>query len=303
MAEAREGNLARVTLVGAPVLEEIDRLPSLPRAVIEVLRLTADPRSRAREVADAIGQDPALTARVLRLVNSAWFGFSAPIATAHHAVVILGFETVRALAVGVAALRTARASGAAAAPLDEYWRHSAAVASCARDIARTALPAASWGEAFTAGLLHDVGHLVLASVAPKALRWVLECGRRHARPLPRLEREILGLDHAELGAYAAERWGLPEVLVSAIRHHHDPRKAEEYRDIVAAVHLANIVAHSAGVSGVDANAETAVDEAAWVALSSVHTPLGPHDLARFAGALAQQAPAVSGLATALARSA
>lgn len=286
-------------LPGLPILAEIERLPTISPVVAEVLRLTSSDMAHAADVATAISRDPALTARVLRLVNSAYFGFSTSVATVYHAVIILGFEAVRSLTVAVAAVDAAsHARKEIGVSLEDYWYHAAAVASSSRDVARSALPC-SWGEAFTAGLLHDIGHLILASCVPQAYREVMAATQGRGRPIAKVEQEILGADHTEIGALVARRWNLPELLVSAIRHHHDPGLAEDYREVVAAVHVANVVAHTTGAPGLDASYTPVVSQDAWQILGVHRTGAGPHETARFASYLAHQAASVRSLASAL----
>lgn len=289
----------RRQLPSIPILAEIDRLPSISPVVSEVLRLTSSDMAHAADVATAISRDPALTARVLRLVNSAYFGFSTSVATVYHAVIILGFEAVRSLTVAVAAVdAAAQARKELGSALDDYWYHAAAVASSSRDVARSALPC-SWGEAFTAGLLHDIGHLIMASAAPRAYKEVIAATHGRGRPIAKVEMELLGADHTEIGALVAERWNLPALLVAAIRYHHDPGAAEEHREVAAAVHVANVVAHSTGAPGLDASYTPAATAEAWQILGMHRAGAGPHETARFASYLAHQAASVRSLAAAL----
>ena len=166
---------------------------------------------------DVIEHDQALTGKMLRLANSAFFGQSRRVATIPRAVVLLGFSTVRNLALSVK-VWDALGSGVARAQLEELWTHAVAVGVAAKTLAAR-LRAGDPDEAFTAGLMHDVGRLVLA-MRFRDEYWRAVGGTAESEPIERIESATFGVDHAEVGGWMLEAWSLPPGIVEAVREHH-----------------------------------------------------------------------------------
>jgi putative nucleotidyltransferase with HDIG domain len=187
-----------------------------------------------------------LTSKILKLVNSAYYGLPRRISTLTEAVAILGMETVRTLAIGVSAFRTfGQGSGVRGLSAVKVLQHSVACAAAAKIIARkTGFPMAE--QAFLAGLLHDIGKLVMLNFLKDEYTVIVEKTNTEEINLIRAETEILGIDHAQLGKMLAEKWNLPDVLKEPIAGHHKPRPGAEHLMISQIVHLANAVAVSAG---------------------------------------------------------
>jgi putative nucleotidyltransferase with HDIG domain len=196
-------------------------LPPAPRTLGAVWQVLEDDSSSATALADVLQQDPALAAKVLRLANSAYFGLPRPVAEVRAACVILGFGTVRAIAVGVMALDALSRRVEAVLDLGAFWRHSVGVATAAQALARRA-GLEDTGAAFCAGVLHDVGKLVLATIAPDRYR---RLGAQGAASSTEAETAVFGADHAEAGAWLGARWHFPAPLLEAIRTHHQPASA------------------------------------------------------------------------------
>jgi len=206
-----------VTPTDVTALVDLSRLPVLPSAVTEVLRLTESATSSAGAVAQAVQQDPVLAARVLRIANSGYFNFHSSVSGVQQAVTLMGLDLVRSVVVGAAISRLLRPDHTVPGfSLQRFWRHSAMTASGSRGIAQTT-PTRGRDDAFTAGLLHDIGALVLACSQPEAYASVLQEGRLSGRPLAWVERRQLGTDHAEVGGVVARHWHLPPALVDVIR--------------------------------------------------------------------------------------
>ena len=235
-------------------VEAADRLLAMPQVVFEVSRLLEDDESTQRQIADALGRDPGLVAQVLRMANSPAYAPARAVDSVERAVTLLGRGTLQRLVIAGAVTRSMSSlPEQERLPLETFWRHSAYCAVIARQLARTVAPREAEA-VFLAGLLHDLGKLLLFSQSPEAAhRAFLASLDTASGPTPQAaEREQMGFDHARLGGALAERWGLPEVLVEGIAWHHDPASAsEEYRRAVALVHLANTGAHLAEIDSRD----------------------------------------------------
>lgn len=206
-------------------IDEIRSLASPPVSLDRILRLASDPEAGAEELAEAIRPDPAVTARVLRLANSAYFGFSRQVSAIDEAVMVVGFRNVRNVA-ACAVVAPIFARDGAGIDLTALWRHSCAVAEASRLVALH--QSAADGPAYVAGLLHDLGQTVLSTILGEEYARLVEKSAEGGA-LVEIETKALGVDHAWAGSTLARRWKLPSRLVSAIEHHHD-ESGEARRD-------------------------------------------------------------------------
>lgn len=190
------------------LLEALCELPGSPNAALQVMRLCDDPNTDTGKVADAVQADPILTARLLRMANSAYFGLSRRVATARNAIVVVGFSTVRSVA-ALAAGGLTRSS----VP-EHFWSHSAWVAVAASHLASHT--GARAPEAFSAGLLHDLGEALFHQVDPAAAQRTRSSDDRLAA-----EIDEFGLSHSEAGRMVLEAWQFPSEFASAVARHHD----------------------------------------------------------------------------------
>lgn len=227
-------------------LEGIDQIPTLPAVLVQVWELTHQESASAADVGRVLSGDPGLVGSVLRLANSAYFGFPRKVSTVTQAIVVLGFETVKALALGASVFGAlGRRNGTI--DTDAFFRHSLATGLAARLLVERRAPK-DGAAAFCGGILHDLGKLVLAEFLPDC-RSALETALQKAMPYEEAEREAAGLTHNEIGQWFAERWNFPVELAAAIRWHHDPEEATEGVECAAAVHLGDVVAHRCGAAG------------------------------------------------------
>ncbi len=204
------------------LLTGISSLPPLPASLRRLCELAEDLNSDIMEMVAVISQDQALTTRLLRVTNSAFYGLSRQVKTVRQAVVVLGFREVRNLAIGVALTGLKLGTGPDS-PLDRslFWRHSLAVGCTARMFELHPLSSQSQAdEAFIAGLTHDVGKLIFAEYMPEEYRHILKSAKADLGTLHLLETESFGMNHADLGARLAEHWKLPDSLCRIIAGHH-----------------------------------------------------------------------------------
>jgi putative nucleotidyltransferase with HDIG domain len=192
-------------------------LPTIPTVLAQILRLVDREGASGKELVEVIEHDQALTGKMLRLANSAFFGQSRRVATIPRAVVLLGFSTVRNLALGVK-VWDALSSGISRVRLEELWAHAVTVAVATKELV-VRLRAGDPDEAFTAGLLHDIGRLVLA-MRFREQYWEVTGGGTESEPVESIESSSFGVDHAEVGGWMLEAWSLPPGIVEAVRNHH-----------------------------------------------------------------------------------
>lgn len=198
----------------------IDQLPSLPLVVQRILHILQRDEATTREVAEVINLDPALAARLLKLVNSALYALQDPVTTVHHAVTITGFTEVRNLALAVKLMDSFPEADNEVLDRTMYWEHSLACALCAKGIASVVSPATS-EEAFLGGLLHDMGKLVLSVYFGEQWRKALEAAEAQSRSPLEVEAEVIGAPHTVVGQMLAHHWRLPRLHEMAIGHHHE----------------------------------------------------------------------------------
>ena len=208
------------------ILRQVDSLPTLPAVAVQVLQVAGSEAASVKDVCRTIEADPGLAARILRLTHRADSGISGDVTTLDRAIVLLGFDAVRCAVLAVSVYATFGPAGDdAAAFATNYWKHSVAVGSCAELLAVEL--AANWGrdagvqpgEAFLAGLLHDIGKLALDLTVPKSFAKVIEAADLLRGNIADVERSILGVDHQVVGKRLAELWQLPAVLRDAIWLH------------------------------------------------------------------------------------
>lgn len=251
------GAVDPIELVAAQV-----RLVSLPEVVTRVCELIADPRTSASDIGQVIGQDPALTARLLRVVNSPFYGFPSSIDTVSRAVTVVGTTELLDLVLAASVVRLFPGIPPELVDMDAFWRHSAYAGVVARVLAaRRRMP--NIERYFVAGLIHDIGSLVLYRAVPEQAAQALALARERELPLHLAEREIMGCDHAAVGAELMHAWNMPPVLEEAVGCHHEPQRAHAFPQETAIVHLADVI--SGALETPDAGSEQIppLDPEAW----------------------------------------
>lgn len=202
-------------------LQKEQQLPSLPAAAIQVLRLAQRDDASAEDIAAVIERDPALTARLLKVVNSSLFRVSRNVTSVRQAVVILGLRSVKVLTLGFSVIGAMKSDAEGTFDYRQFWRRSLTLAAAGRQLSRRTSPVLA-DESFVAGLLADLGILAAFRGAPREYAPVLELARQSGRPLWEVELDVLGVHHGVIGATLLRRWGIPDLLCHAVEHHHDP---------------------------------------------------------------------------------
>ena len=227
--------------------------PSLPSlsTINSALKelLNADHRYTA-QISEIIRRDPSLTARLLRLVNSVFYGLTTPVNSIEEAVFYLGVRQIRQLSMVTPIIEDfQKLAGKSDFQWREFWRHCIGTAILTREIISHVGAPADDGD-YVAGLIHDVGKIAMASAYPTHFAEIRE--RMSANPeldLVEVEREVLGIDHAELGSMYLKNNNLPELLIEAARWHHEPENAKQEPQIIAAVQIADLVIRQASIGG------------------------------------------------------
>lgn len=207
------------------LLEKLHDIPTLPIVASKVTELINNPNSSSADIANVLKKDQVLTAKVLKLINSPYYGIPGEVTDVQRALAFLGFNTLAQLVLGLSVFSLFPAEGDDEFPLLEFWRHALATAVCAEVIAkRVKYPKPE--ECFTCGLLHDIGKIVMHQIANDMLLNVVRHAKEHKKSFVEAESDLDVPGHAFLGEYIAAKWGLPQVIRSAIRYHHlDVRQA------------------------------------------------------------------------------
>ena len=225
------------------LIDQIDTLPPAPTVYLELNQALANDNASAATVAAIIGQDPSLASEILKVVNSALFGLRREITSIAEAVALLGFAMVRNLALSVAVYRSVSGTHRRRAlQIEKLQQHALNTARLASGMAPNRVLA---DEFYLAGLLHDVGKLVFTTLRPEFLEQVDAEAQSSNRPRHEVERDLGGgVTHTEAGAYLLHAWGLPYAIIEAAAFHHQPERVPQTAfDALAAVHIANRLAH------------------------------------------------------------
>lgn len=227
------------------LVARMDRLPTIPSLYTQMIETLQSPEVALEDVARIVQRDPGMTAKILKLVNSAFFGLSWPVASPAEAISHLGIETVKSLVLSLQVFSQYQLVRSGGISVNDVWTHSLRTAEAAREFARYEnLPAKELDEAFVGGLLHDVGKLVLACNCAADYEKVCRLAQTESTPLLEAERQIFACTHADVGGYLLGLWGLPVPVVEALSFHHAPALSlNEHFSPLAAIHAANALVH------------------------------------------------------------
>lgn len=245
------------------LVRNLQALPSLPAVVMELLGDIDQEDVDISVLARKVSHDQALTAKTLRLANSSLWGLQVKVTTIQQAITFLGFQTTRNLITAAAMTGVFREEQCAGFDDKAFWRHSIATAACCKVIARRVRLNQDY--AFTAGLLHDIGRLVLVSTFPKQYEAAMAYRAAHDCTVLEAERAVMKLDHVVAGATLAEHWHFSDTMQMAITYHHEPNVPGAGL-LAAIVHVANAIVHGLDLGGEDDELAPAVSATAWNAL-------------------------------------
>ncbi len=237
--------MSKITL--AKLLVKVKDMPPLPQSITQILELTRNPKSSVQDLAKVIERDPKLAANILRLANVSYYGFSREISTISYAIVCLGLDTVKSIALNSSAQEMLN-DEISAYVLEKgmLWQYSICCATCARIIAKRIRFKES-EEAYIAGLLLDIGKIILSSYAEEYFIQIIEKSKSNRVPFDRTEQEVLGFDHSQIGWRIIKKWNLPRSLVEAVKYHHRPDKAKTHKKLTYIVHLADAISCMLGI--------------------------------------------------------
>jgi len=219
-------------------LKKLEGLPTLPPIVQRLNLMIEDEKTSIHQIANLIEKDQVITSKILRLANSAFYGFPKKVSTVQNALILLGINVVKVLIITSSIFEIIYKEDVG------LWEHSIGVAACSKILAEK-VGLKEPQEVATAGLLHDLGIIIQKVSFKEEYEKILELTKNGKDPL-QAEKEILGIDHAEMGSFIMKTWNLPDRLVEAVDAHHEFEKAKEFKKEAAIVHLSDILIHVRG---------------------------------------------------------
>ena len=253
-----------MTITSRDLITDISGLVTLPDVYLHINRIVEDPDCTMGDIAKAVSKDPSFTVRLLQIANSALYHFPSTVDTVAKAVSILGTSQIRSLALSMSAVHSFDGLPNELVSMENFWMHSLLCGLVAKHLAQEA-KRCDPDTLFTAGLLHDIGELVIFNRLPaqskEALLLVLD--GPDELPVHEAEQQVMGLDHSEVGGELARKWQLPPVLEECIAYHHNIRGAKLFPRETAMIHIANIVAQMAELNSMDPFNVQPIDPLAW----------------------------------------
>lgn len=220
------------------LLSGIRNLPSVPFIMVEVSKMLDNPRTGASDLGKLISKDQAMVAKILSVANSPLYGLPRRVSTIEFAIVILGFDHIKNIVIALSMMEAFKSKEDKNWNRRSFWLHSLITASAAKRIADD-LGFRKSGEAFTCGLLHDLGISVIQRYFYESFKEIISLVDEQQIRFINAELKVLGISHQEIGQYLIEKWNLPSSLGEAILYHHNPSEAENEREMAAIVHLAD----------------------------------------------------------------
>ncbi len=253
-----------MTTTPEEIAGNITELKSFPDVAFRINEALSDENSSAADIGALIEPDPALSVALLRIANSAFYSIGGTVSSVERAVTVVGLREVRDLAFGICANTTFKGIPNDLITVEDFWKHSLYCAAASQSLGRK-VKACAGESLFTAGLLHDIGHLAMFNQNPELSKEALQLSLDENDGLsPYLsERKVFGFDHMAVGAELARQWRLPVRLRECIEFHHEPFASDETTDAVLVIHLANSIAVLAELDSHDLNDAPPIDQRAF----------------------------------------
>lgn len=256
------------------VVNQIQSLPSLPQVVQKVIAMVENPGISSAELAKTIGMDAALVSKILKVVNSAYYGLPRKISTLTQAIVILGFNTIKNIVLTASVFTVFEGNGNSNRfDRKKFWEHSIGCAIACKVLSkriRLGLPE----EAFVAGLIHDVGKIVLDQFLHEEFEKVLDVVEDKNISFRLAEKHVLGVDHTQVGEWLCDKWRFPRQMQESVEFHHSPLSAKIHKKMVAIVHLSNSISKLEGMGHSGDNQPPEIIAKSWEMLSIPEEEIG-----------------------------
>ncbi len=248
------------------IIRKIEDLPTLPRTVLRITELVNNPRTSAQDLAGVVVDDQVLTARLLRLVNSSFYGFPRKVSTVTGAIVLLGFDAIRNLLLTTSILELfSNKKRKTGFNREKLWDHSIGCAVGAKIIG-SYFKYERIEELFVSGILHDIGKIVEMLFLPKDFAQIVSIVEKENILLFSAEERVLGYTHADIGRLLAQRWSLPAKIEAVIANHHQPDAADGFMLEAAIIHLADILCRALDIGSGGDNRIPPLNKSAWEVL-------------------------------------
>ncbi|MDQ5985268.1 MAG: hypothetical protein CSYNP_00976 [Syntrophus sp. SKADARSKE-3] len=243
------------------LINDQTKLATLPGIYHQILDAISKPNSSAHDIENVISKDPSLSVRLLKIVNSAFYGYPSKIDTLSRAVNIVGTKQLSTLAIGVKIICAFKDIPSEIVNMKMFWKHSILCGICARILAGYK-NIQNTERMFVAGLIHDIGRLVLYNYLPRESCYIMMQARKNKHLLFQEERNMFGIDHAMIGGQLLAKWQMPMSLEDTVQHHHDPQKSKNRLES-SIIHLSDIIANTMGVGTSGEKLSPPLDPEAW----------------------------------------
>ncbi|CAK0765204.1 HDOD domain-containing protein [Gammaproteobacteria bacterium] len=244
------------------LVQKAHSIPSLPEIFYQLVAIIDDPNVSLSDISNVISEDTSLSARLLRIANSAMFNFPSRINTISQAITIIGTQQIRELVLATSVISIFKGISSDLVDMQSFWRHSIACGIAARAIA-TLRRAGNIEQFYVLGLLHDIGLLLSVTLIPDKAKIALTRCQQGGELLYRVEREVLGFNHGGLGAALLKAWRLPDAVQEPVGCHHSPTIASAYPEAAAIVHLAEIIVQGLSLGNSGEQWVSPLDQKAW----------------------------------------
>ena len=222
-------------------IQNVIHLPALPTIAMEIIGIIENPKTDVQTLSNLISKDQVLASKVLKIANSPFYGYSKTISTLDFAIVILGFDTLKDAVLSVALVSHLSKNTSKDFNVNSFWNHSIATSIIARELAKH-FKLKTHAESFVAGLIHDLGILILNQYFKNEFEEVVNIVKFEDVPITVAEQKIFGVTHDEVGSWLAQKWNFPKILIEAMRFHHNPTLAVIDKYLSTVVHFAEVLA-------------------------------------------------------------